>query len=580
MNVGYHSYVKAVTTPRVVAGLLFLIIMGVLALPYSGFSFIHDDYMSLGLFNSTPISEWHRFFSDRCLNYGLGESGADFSFLTVMFRPLYQIFVHIKCLLIGPHAYAHIILSVAIHAVTALMFFTLLTMITSTASAFLWALAFGVHASLGDWMGQLGCDQYSLDLIVFFSMMLLMKKYWDSHDRTAYALSLLLLFLQLFIRETLIVAPACMFLLSATYLYYCKQRGFGRFSEWFSLWLTCVPYGFSVIAYLLVRLYFFPYKPAQAGAHIYLDFETLFNIKRKFYVYVSTIVDSFGLGWIPAGHTLFKCTLLAGLLGVLLVLIARNRYWLAMVSLLGCSLFLIWPCFLVVHEMRYVYAGLPFLMTAFVLGFIGYLPVKSTCFNRFVKALSYVIPVFLIISGIGFNTLFLRARESRTQQIKQGFIQLLNDYDCGEREILFVGAPAEIVCGHGAGPALSLYSGRTISVHNEWSLGSHYALHMNNIAACYPPATNYVTITQMPHGVMLKSTDPEKVWFELPLRREADAAQDPFKEIVVNGTKCSQFTYYFLGKLSKSSFDCYGWDFEQRKFFFIGTVHNGLWHTE
>lgn len=579
---GSQWYKRIVSTSWVMPALLVLIIMVVLGIPYTGLSFIHDDYVALFMCKITPLTDVYRYFSDRCIDYWNNPVDIDLSqlsFFGVMFRPLNQLFIHLQWFVVGDNPYVYLLISVFVHALTVLLFFNFLMRITTRSYAFLWALVFGLHASLADWMGQMGAEQYSFDLIVLFGIFFLMKKYWDSHDRGVYALALLLLFIQLFMRETLIVAPACIFLMSFCYLYYCKQQDFRRFAAWFNLWLTTVPFGFSVLAYLLVRLYFFPYKVVESTTNLYLSPSTVFDLKYRFYDYVSMVVDSFGMGWVPAGYMLVKLVLLGVLIATLTFLTFRNRYFMAIASCMACYFILSWPCFLVTHQMRYVYAGLPFLMTAFVLGFSGFKSFNVRLVNQTIAFFSYALPLFLISTGIFFNVSYLRGREHKTSQhIKPGFLQLVHDYKLGERALMLVGVPIELFPQSGSAFALWMQAGKQFPVHYEPAIGCRYALCNNDLVSCYPPAKNYITVTPKSGGLVLESSNPDVVWFEVP-RYSKNTLGTVVQADLFKGNKQSRLEYRFSDALCVQTFDCFGWDFEHRRFFSIGTVENGEWKT-
>ncbi len=410
----------------------------VLGLPFTKWGFLHDDFGVIWHVLNTKLHGVWSFFSEKgatCFYQPSNFTEFEQSFLSVLYRPLYNVFFFVQKLFFATGTYGYYLVMIFFHSINAMLLFHVFNKFFELRYAFFGALYFGFHVSLCDWIGWIAAQQQVINLTFILLVVLFLIQFFASKKITPLLFACFFYIASLFLRETIIVMPVWLLFVS---WFYFKLRAVPVL--WARLFAAISVFSALNISYIVLRLWLYPLKVMGDGIKIPLSpFEFIKNLQNRFFDLVTMVVDVFNLSWLSGGHMLLKAFLIV-LIGIVLcwLFYKNSQKKIIIVLFLGMIPFL-WPAILRYYSSRYLYKGLPFIVAIVILLIKFY---KTRNIQLFQKISLGILWGILCINGaLLFN--HLKAREVRLNSIKQAFIELAANPLSQKRPLCFVGLPYE-----------------------------------------------------------------------------------------------------------------------------------------
>lgn len=312
--------------------------------------------------------------------------GAPTSFFAPYYRPLLLLVHWIEYAMWGLNAYAYFIVAVALHTVTAGVFFYLLSRWVSWWAAWCGALWFAGHPSLQGWIFGFDCQQNSLALL--FALLAIGSGYQGviRSSRLWHILACCLLLCSWLTRETFLVVPPLLLFLN----YVFSPRGlplrqmsvgfnvtFAMYFLWRALvssWVLPIAAHQSLIWCSYERLLTFGSFLYHLFVHQWFAWNIFFD------------AQAYHLLWL---YRLLKCLL------VLLTayLFCQSSRKLFVLALWFVGLCLCWPMLMTGFQTRYYYEALPCFIAGFML-------LVDDCKSFLRYGLMAFIGIVIVIHGI------------------------------------------------------------------------------------------------------------------------------------------------------------------------------------
>ncbi|KKQ11037.1 MAG: hypothetical protein US22_C0044G0001, partial [candidate division TM6 bacterium GW2011_GWF2_36_6] len=293
------------------------------------------------------------------------------SFLSVYFRPLHVLFLTVEYWLFGTNAYLYLLTNVFFHAINTVLLFNIFLWITNYMPALIAVLIFAFHPQIAFRFGAVANIQYYINLTLILFATMLFKKFLDTGKWRYNIFSALFLTTALFIRETMLVLPAIVFM--SAYLYKNKQlstRSF--FARFYELLKITLPSILAACTYILVRAYNYPLKLSQLTNHAPLSSTPILStLKNRIPELKVIIYDLFCLSWLPWGCKTIRTIILLLIFSSLFALFIKTKNKLPVLFCLIFAIILLWPSLIVINNPRYLYEAYPFFLAGILLLFAG-----------------------------------------------------------------------------------------------------------------------------------------------------------------------------------------------------------------
>ncbi len=427
---------------RYLSIILFLLIFCILGIPFTKWGFRSDDWGNI--FHSV-ITTWQdviTFFTDgQSLDAFYWPSNAEATktaFFCGLYRPMSLVYLIPQYIFFAAHPYGYFLITIAIHALSAILIFNLYSLFTSIPIAFFAALFFGFHPSLWTWLGWISAQTYQIELFILLCIILLLKSYLDHKKKWAYLFACALFCTNIFLHEQTFFLPLWLLfaiplyekeiLKSSLSLLNCLQRAI----------LVSLPFFAITFFYFIARLHFFPLTSNTATLTFeptWLSFKT--RMLSRAFDFITFISDVFGLTALPKNTPWFKGFLIFSICLLLLWFFTKtNKKMVALFLAFSIPLFG-WPALLMHNQPRYYYIAIPlFIMLVIVL-----LPIQK------LKTITKKLLLVAIITATIVNGIFLfhdlKRREQLYHPVTQAFTSLAKDSRTTNRAICFINLPQE-----------------------------------------------------------------------------------------------------------------------------------------
>lgn len=549
---------------------LFSIVILTLGIPFTQWWFHGaDDFHALWLAHKTKT--WKQllyfFYEGNCAQGQIGPTNyivpsGRTDFMRTFYRPLYHILHTLQYWVFGTNAYPYFFASVTIHAVNTALLFFIFSLFTPLIPATLGSLMFAFHPQIAFRFGQMVNEHYYLNTCFILLCLLFYRKYVYDKKKRYLAAALFLYTLSLFTRETTIVLPAIVFLL--TFALTRQKKTLERFS--YTLKKT-IPFAITSVSFLLLRLYLYPFKlHPNTTAQVSL----LAKLKTKIPELKVFLFDFFALSWLPWNQPLLRGTILIFMISSLILLLAKNKHKLITISLLASSLFMLWPSLPGHYNPRYLYEAYGFVLAAQLL----LLCKSSLQINKQINHAAAFI--FLCTTATYGNFCYknFSVQEEKQNIFHSAMNQLLATPGIKQRPLCFVGHPADGFGDHCAqffwttfnNPDHPVYFDRTtalVQADAHILKTSKYALSTAHLYT-----KNYLDIIPVSGGFRLTSRNPTKINFsDLTDNGYSLGKKTVHKIKNVNGhSLVTDFTLHIDKQYLKKNPIFIRWDYEKQKF--------------
>lgn len=417
---------------QVVAVILLLIAsLVILALPYTSWGFITDDFGLVWHSKVESLRELGKFFTEMGLHTFMQPANympAEQSFFVVLYRPLLYVFYGIQYLFFGFSAYGYLVVSALLHGMNAVLVWTIFRSYFSKTIAAFGAGYFLFHLSMLNWFGWVTAQQHLLALFFALLAFLCYQQFVRSQRVIMLLPVIIFIVCSLLTRETLIVLPV--------WVVFALVWHWRSVQHKFLLLVTAI---MPVAGYFGWRISQFPLKSSSEdltwvtrGGFAFFTF-----LKDQFLNYVTWLVDLTNLGFVPGGNRLRKGTLIILVVMLLGYLFLKCRKKPQVLFLLASTIAFAWPSVIRFYTSRFMYEALPFFVAAIlVLIFDNDLPYKP-------KML--IFGAVIAFNGMMFPS-FLSARATTLAVVNTAVRDLVVQLPGNPKSLVFVGLPFGWFC--------------------------------------------------------------------------------------------------------------------------------------
>ncbi|KKQ33184.1 MAG: hypothetical protein US49_C0002G0079 [candidate division TM6 bacterium GW2011_GWF2_37_49] len=420
---------------------LFIAVFGIvfasLTLPFGYWGFVGDDY---GNILHSQLQSWSDFIKlfyegDACSFYQASNYvPSEPNFFSVYYRPMAFVFTYIQSIFFGFNPYGYFLIFILFHAINAALIFNIFSWFIPLGWAFLMALFFAFHISLGSWFGWLPAFQQIINLTLLLLILILLKQYLKTREIFYYVGAVFLFLVSLFNRETFLVFP---FLLTLGVIIFRDKAETLCHSVFRAIKISaCFWLAFSV--YFYTRLYFFPIKFVHSGLCFH---DGVISVSNRFLEAVSFLSDLFGLSFMPAGHRLCKGVLIISIFTLIFTLFLKNEQ-IKRLSFLAFSLLaFMWPAFLTHYLPRSLYESALFLFCLILIFLFKYSTID--CFGfQIVKKFIFGLGVFMCAF---FMIKSMKTSEQLILKINTAFAELCLNKSIINKPLCFVELPCSFI---------------------------------------------------------------------------------------------------------------------------------------
>lgn len=371
------------------------------------------------------------------------------TFLTSFYRPLLFVIAFIQHSLLGMQPYAHYIVSICLHCFNIPLMYYLLSHFVNNVTAIVCTCLFALHPSFAPWLGNANMQQYTISATCIILVTLLLKKYLIS-SRKKFLISALLLFIfTLFIRETIIVAPAIIILL-----------GLFKIIPTRKMFILTGLFTLATLPYLLAKMTLFPLLTTNAQATSFT------NISAKTSLWFSQartfLYDFLSISWLQ-GCPKIKALVVLMLLIVFFVLFFNNTKKHFFIVALGCMVLLLWPGMMVGYFIpsRFFYETTP----AYIIAIALLIEYNAPRLRNF----AYITVGLLVIGSSYYTAITLHERTKEPTIFYHAIMKLKNNPTLQNNPLCFFNLTNKL-CWTGLAQQLWLYkinNGKPIFVLTE-----------------------------------------------------------------------------------------------------------------
>jgi len=551
------------------AAAIFLGVFLVNTVPYHDWRFFDDDYAYAHVKNENIASEIKSYFSDNPNDRPFLPSNMrddmKWSFFGVMYRPLTLVMYAAESYLFGPHnPHAYFLLSMAMHAACAVLIFFLFCLLVPLWYAFFGALCFAFYPIMGEFVGRLCMQAYSVSLLCVGLSVMLLKKYIDERTWWPYIASVLLFLLPLFMHEAIIVYPLWLVMVLP---FYFSGVSFPGLPDVRHALVLSVPY-FLVVAFnLTMRLLAYPLAMGSEYT-VFNPSNFLARLKFRFFDFISLMIDATGLSSIPGGNRLRKGMALIFVLGVFVAIFVRSRRKREVILLaLGFPIFT-WPAFAMHHQARYLYLGIPFLLAANLVGMSSFSAIKNWK-DRAVAASAKFAFLALIVSGGVYGAMSTKARQQRYIAVDNALRELALNPAIRDKPLCFVGVPKEWFAHPGIAQAIWIHRGDdSMPVYHDPQMNVHCLQVHNPLGEAELPRFDLLGISVVGNKVRIVSKDLEHAWMQTsdPFGKEIACTMGKLTVLSEENGRAQDVQIEIDDRWMRDNPVFVTWDFEDQKF--------------
>ncbi|MBM3886748.1 hypothetical protein FJ364_02350 [Candidatus Dependentiae bacterium] len=359
---------------------LLLLVLSILGLPFTKWGFKTDDWANIQHSQLTSWEDVKNIFTEgnmESINHPSNSAPDKGSFLQGLYRPMSFIYYWPQTLLFGTQAYGYFLVTILFHALNTALFFLILAHFFSISASFTAALFFGFHPSLHNWLGWISAQTYFIELFVLGLIFTLFYRWLLTKHWYYYAGALLLFFINLLLKEATIILPAWVFLAVLVYKYQQPletlrlRSGQALQDNLFTAFLNASGFILISLAYFGIRLSCMPFSSNNTSTLGFVLTWQSFITKQcaRTMQFVTYVYDILGISWLPKGHRLLNGAILIIIIGLLFLLFIRSNRKLLLLFCLTSTIMFSWPGLLMHYQPRYMYMGLPWMITFVVLAF-------------------------------------------------------------------------------------------------------------------------------------------------------------------------------------------------------------------
>ncbi|MBM3886747.1 hypothetical protein FJ364_02345 [Candidatus Dependentiae bacterium] len=529
--------------------LLAIIVFWFIGAQHKAISFHADDYGFIYNGSHQSVKDIKRIFNngdmiDNANNmFDASNQRRKTSFAEALYRPLLLLIMGTEKKLFGLNAYKFHLVHTTLHTCVSLILFNTIAFLSSPLAAFPLALFFAFHTSLRDYFFWQCYIQNSLEAFLFCLIVLLFFRWRRTDSILALCGCLVIFFIALLLRETLLVLPA---LAGIWILLEAVSKGIERIKNSIK---TSFLFTIPIIAYILLRFWAHPFSlsTSKLGIKHFAPPHTnsLLSLKGKFFDLLTWFIDLLGLKWLPEKTGFIKLLVIVFFIGFI-IYAWRNNPYKKLILLSGiAALLLSWPSILLVHCSRYIY--LPTLCLAFLIGIL-----TKSLSRKELKIFLAIFSAYALLQIFITNNRLTKWVEQTS--IEKKAVQSLVTYFNEHAHTIAIGYPLRLL-GTGTSQALKFYGAKSLHV-SSFILPSYDAWEQGKVGKfIYSINNNVVTIT---------STTPQTLWF----RKEVIHNITPFtldKISAENADKVFSLSLT-LESIEPRNFNIVYWNYENTTF--------------
>lgn len=493
------------------------------------------------------------------------------SFFSVTYRPLTLAFYAFECWLLDAKksfdAWPYFVVSIILHSLCVALFFWLLSFFVQQFLAFTAAALLAFYPFMGRCLGPFTFQPFSISLIFASIALALFLYFLKRKSQYLLWLSAFCFAIPLLMHELVITLPAWFFFIACFKNYENKSNFLSAVGNAF---LQILPFVFILCVYFGARLVLFP--PSIGHTQIFNPWTVLFNLKIRFYDFVTLFIELFGLSFIKAGNCMLK------LFALIVVVVWCSLLWIfssnkkhAAIAAVGAGWFC-WVSLLVMHQSRYLYLSLPLLLSFIAMSAEGI--IANNLFKRLLK--NSVPSFFLLLTVVGLfeNRQLMAAFLVRQRLIAKELQALAINPHVQNKALFFVGVPCELFPGSGIAQAIWMYSAAKEDgkkVFHDEQLNTR-SLFVNE--PCYDiVAQNLLSITIKNNQINLTSLGPKQVWMFAANPFGRKAACTVGKVLLQQTDKSGQKAYKVIveidSNINLNETKIVSWDYAKKNFIIL-----------
>ncbi|MBX9830392.1 hypothetical protein K2X40_00400 [Candidatus Babeliales bacterium] len=538
-----------------------LLIMGFLALPFTSWGFVLDDFGFLYHAKSTSISNIFAAHDIAQTFFPPNFAVSCPSWLAAFYRPLQFVYFAFEEMVFGINPYYFLLFMVFLHALNSVIIFTMFASVVSCSAAYGATLLFAFHPTLFKDMGILFNQIYLIDLLCLLLCTLLLWRFMRSGKWWCYLLSCSIFFMQLFAKETLVVLPLWVALLSFVWQTYEHK------STVFVAKLRCAlilssGYWAALVTYFVLRWWVFSsvlVLPSTESLSTKL-IAFLVGQKERFFVWVTYACDIFGISFVVAHGKMLKTGLLIVLISLLLWPFVARKKIIFFVFLVLSMLLFTWPSVLLFHQFRYLYIGLPFLMLAVAYATDFYS--KKYYWLRVHLALAFCL---VIAASATMFVVHQKKKETVFHMTTTAFANLASDKRCAGKAIIFVGLPLRWFAAGTAQAVWLLSRGEKNKVYYDIKTFLVRQYEGSLPWYGYYQDSYNVSVERVEGGVRVVSQQQEQLFFEKMETEKISLGRRIVNQTNAEGLPCA-ITFLLDQQWQTNDSVFVTWDYQQNKF--------------
>ena len=531
-----------------------------------------DDFHCMYLADKTTTwRELLSFFADG--NAGKDDGATNFirtpgttTFFATYYRPIHMIIYTLLYWLFGINGYAFFLVNVLLHALNTVLLFYLLRLFGSSFTACIGALLFAYHPQIAYRFGLIAFIQYYLSTLCILAMLLMWRRYLRYRNNLVLIALALLFFVTLFVRESVIVLPAILFM--SMYLY-PPEKTISLKKYFRATLIPLIIVSSMAVVFCLIRLTLYPFEltvPIITPLYINISKLSFSKIQEV----LVCMYDCLWLSWLPWGQKLFRLIITIPLISLLFLLFTYNKKKLWILTCLSSALLMLWPGIIGCYSPRYFYEAAPFILLAYTF-LVTYYQGPGKKYHKSLQVISIGTIIFLI----WFVYAGLKGRELKMYNAQQAITCLLNNPTIKNKPLCFLSypedcfgnyQPAEICWVLMQDYSIPIFCDPTVSLIQADANIVTPTKWMNIISKHYD--RNYLSIVPVPGGFHYTSQNPNKINFAIPKKYAGSLGKKTVhKTCLINNTSVvTDFTLLIDKQYSNTEPIYIWWDYATKSF--------------
>ena len=377
--------------------------------------------------------------------------------------------------------------------------------------------------------------------------------------------SLLFFTLSLFTRESTIIFPATLGLLTLA-LHQTYNPHLSLFKSFTFSFSKTYLFGLIGVAFLSLRLWLYPFAANSCTNSNSLITKLIKKIPElKVFIY-----DFFALSWLPWDYPILRSLIIVIMISISSLLLIKNKNKLLTASFFIGGFLLLWPGLVNAYNCRYFYEAYGFLLA----GQLSLLTQSTISFPGSLKKIAVSTCTLLVSIYALFCFYNFSIRESKMIITKKAAYLLVNNPKITNRALCFVGHPLDGYADHFSQFFWLYFDNSTIPVYVDQTTAFVQAdsnIFVSNnyyLSAAHRFKQNYVTILPVAGGFRLTSLNPRKMNFAQLNPHGTSLGKKIIHKIeIINGEKVvTDFTLLIDAKYLKNNPIFIKWDYDQQQF--------------